>query len=236
MSSGNPQHDDPAFGWATGFEINDAGTLVASLGDLAPEFVAAVEQGRYRKVSMKFFPPDAAANPAPGTYYPRHIGFLGGAAPAVSGLKPVEFADDDEGELIEFTLGAPELLPPEFSLAQATETTSGLFRGLREFFIEKYGREETDKVLPDWRISWIEEAGQAPEPETDPGFVAPQSTTKKKESEMSGDSDDLDKRAARLDARERALRDAESVSFADGLIDQGKLLPAQKGGVVAPAQ
>ncbi len=85
---GHPKHDDPAFGWAKGFEINEAGTLVAELGELAPEFVSAVEEGRYRKVSMKFFPPEAPNNPNPGNYYPRHIGFLGGAAPAVSGLDP----------------------------------------------------------------------------------------------------------------------------------------------------
>ena len=33
----------------------------------------------------------------PGKWYLRHVGFLGAAAPAVKGLKPVEFADDGGG-------------------------------------------------------------------------------------------------------------------------------------------
>lgn len=216
---GHPKHDDPAFGWAQGFEINEAGTLVAELKDLAPEFVSAVEEGRYRKVSMKFFAPDASNNPVPGSYYPRHIGFLGGAAPAVSGLAPVQFADSGEDELVEI----------EFSVSQVAETTSGLFRRIRDFLIEQYSLEAADNVVPEWQVRWIEEAGQEPAPELEPGFTQPS----EKETSMGGDPKDADAREADLDRRERALRQSESAAFADDLIAKGKLLPVQKEGVAA---
>ncbi|MGR3760897.1 hypothetical protein ACUXV3_12320 [Roseobacteraceae bacterium NS-SX3] len=219
---GHPKHDDPAFGWAEGFEVNEAGTLVARLKDLAPEFVSAVEQGRYRKISMKFFPPDAAANPAPGTYYPRHIGFLGGAAPAVPGLKPVEFAAGGDDQLIEVAFSAAAFAEPAF------EEVGGMFRKLREFIIEKFSREAADQAVPEYMISWIEDAAK-PAEATGPGFTLP----KEEDPQMSGDDPKLAAREKALAERERKLRHTESVSFADGLVAGGKLLPVQKDGVVA---
>lgn len=216
---GHPRHDDPAFGWAAGFSVNDEGTLVAELERLAPEFVDAVEEGRYRKVSMKFFSPDASNNPAPGSYYPRHVGFLGGAAPAVSGLAPVEFVDAGDDDLVEIA----------FSLGDVAENTASILRRIREFFIAEHGVETADTVVPDFRIRWIEEAGKDPvTPDPAPGF----SETEPKEAPM-GTPEDLQAREAELQKRERAVLRAENVSFADGLVAQGKLLPVQKDGVVA---
>lgn len=215
---GHPKHDDPAFGWAQGFEVNENGTLVAELTKLAPEFVEAVEEGRYRKVSMKFFPPDASNNPVPGSYYPRHIGFLGGAAPAVSGLAPVEFTDSGEDELIEVA----------FSLPEVAESSGSIFRRIREFFIEKYGMDAADQAIPEYHIRWIEQAGDEPETQ-DPGF----SSTEPKETSMGGDPKDLANREADLAKRERVLRHTESVAFADDLVAKGKLLPVQKDSVAA---
>ncbi|WP_282093047.1 hypothetical protein [Epibacterium ulvae] len=219
---GHPKHDDPAFGWAEGFEVNNEGVLIAHLHNLAPEFVSAVEDGRYRKISMKFFPPDAASNPVPGTYYPRHVGFLGGAAPAVPGLKPVEFSDTGDDELIEVAFSASEFAEPAF------EEVAGMFRRVREFFIEKFSREEADQVLPEYMIRWIDSAAKEPE-NGGADFANPQN----EEPNMSGDTTDLAKREAALAKRERALRSSESTAFADGLIGQGKLLPVQKARVVA---
>lgn len=215
---GHPKHDDPAFGWASGFEVNENGTLVAELNKLAPEFVEAVEEGRYRKVSMKFFAPDASNNPVPGSYYPRHIGFLGGAAPAVSGLAPVEFADSGD-----------DLIEVAFSLPDVAESSGSIFRRIREFFIEKYGLDAANEAVPEYHIRWIEQAGDEPDPEPNPGFTEPQP----KETSMSGDPKDLAAREANLAKRERALRHNASVAFADDLIAKGKLLPVQKDGVAA---
>lgn len=97
---GHPQHDSPAWGWVSAFISDEKGTLIAELDQLEENFVEAVSAGRYRKISMSFFSPDHPANPKQGFNYPKHVGFLGGAAPAVSGLAPVEFVDDENA--IEF--------------------------------------------------------------------------------------------------------------------------------------
>ena len=99
---GHPKDDSPAYGWASAFSVNDKGTLVAEIDQLDDGFVEAVNKGRYKNISMSFFSPDAPANPKQGYYYPKHIGFLGGAAPAVSGLAPVSLGDG--GVAFNFTL------------------------------------------------------------------------------------------------------------------------------------
>lgn len=217
---GHPSHDDPAFGWAKGFEVNDDGVLVAEIGDLAPEFVDAVTQGRYRKISMKFFPPDAPNNPVPGSYYPRHIGFLGGAAPAVSGLKPVQFADDG-ADLIEIEFGDP-----------SAREAAGLFRKMREFIIEKFGREAADGALPEWQINWLDDLSRSGE-EATTAFAAP--TPKNKETEMPGTAaaQALAARETQVAEREAALAHAENLAFAEKLVEEDKLLPTLAPRVVA---
>lgn len=110
---GHPSTDAPAYGWAKDIEFDQAiGKLFATVGDVEPAFADAVRARRYAKVSMTFFRPDAPNNPKPGTWYPKHIGFLGGRAPAVTGLKPVFFAGDaDEALTFEAAFAGPEADP-----------------------------------------------------------------------------------------------------------------------------
>lgn len=92
---GHPSTDAPAYAWAEGFEFDPvAQRLYADVGEINPAFAEAVRKGTYKKVSMSFHQPDSSANPVPGTWYPKHIGFLGGAAPAVTGLQNVQFGSD----------------------------------------------------------------------------------------------------------------------------------------------
>ncbi|WER10630.1 hypothetical protein PUH89_06545 [Rhodobacter capsulatus] len=88
---GHPETDAPAFGWVDRpFVENDV--LKANLRDVVPEFADAVKAGRYKRVSISLFTPGSTANPTPGDFHLRHVGFLGATAPAVPGLKPVKFA------------------------------------------------------------------------------------------------------------------------------------------------
>ena len=91
---GHPAHDLPAYGWVRKLAVQ-GGNLVAELDQVDPEFRELVQAGRYKKISASFYRPDAPANPKPGTWYLRHVGFLGAQAPAVKGLKPVQFAAGD---------------------------------------------------------------------------------------------------------------------------------------------
>lgn len=82
---GHPEHDAPAHGWVTAL-YSDGETLKADIESLSPEMVSHITSGRYRKRSPSFYPPGHQANPVPGVYYLKHVGFLGAAAPAVKGM------------------------------------------------------------------------------------------------------------------------------------------------------
>lgn len=89
---GHPKDNSPAWGWVKSLAASGA-DLVAYADQLDPDFTKAVQAGRYKKVSASFYLPTSPSNPKPGTLYVRHVGFLGGAAPALKGLPPVEFGE-----------------------------------------------------------------------------------------------------------------------------------------------
>lgn len=91
---GHPKTDAPAYGWVSALAMED-GHLVAIPDRIEPAFQAAVEDGRYAKVSPQLYPPSSPANPYPGSFYLQHVGFLGGAAPAIKGMGTVAFADGE---------------------------------------------------------------------------------------------------------------------------------------------
>nr|WP_321459671.1 hypothetical protein [uncultured Cohaesibacter sp.] len=92
---GHPKNDEPAFGWVKEL-FRKGDQLFATVRDLEPQFAEAVNAGRYRKVSAAFFTAGSKSSPVPGKPYLRHIGVLGAMAPAVKGMRPLEFADSEE--------------------------------------------------------------------------------------------------------------------------------------------
>lgn len=228
---GHPKTDAPAYAWAQSFDYDaSADRLYATVGEIDPAFSEAVKAGRYKKVSLSFFHPQAAANPVPGQWYPKHIGFLGGAAPAVTGLRNVAFSGADASVTITADFGA-----------RISEETASLFRNIREFFIEKFGSETADKVLPAYRIEWLDEIDI--EPPGKPAFSAPPTptdTTKKEppvvttpNPEFAAREADVAAREARLKQREQEIAHDANVSFAESLVSDGKLLPASKDKLVS---
>lgn len=235
---GHPSTDAPAYAWADRFEYDDAADrLSAVLKDIEPTFAAAVKAGRYKKVSLSMFHPHHPANPTPGSWYPKHIGFLGAAAPAVSGLKNVAFSIDAK-EAITFEASFSE---PGF------ERAAGLFRRFRDYLISEIGLEEADKVLPSYEIEWLSEAEVRSSSHHIPSYAAAAFNAaaiispKKKETDVSdkGTADfaareaDLAAREQSLKDRERGIAHGENVSFAEQMIGEGRLLPASKDKVVA---
>ena len=104
---GHPKTDDPAFGWVQSLEVRADG-LWATARQVDGSFADAVRNGSFKKVSGSFYAPRTKGNPKPDGYYLRHIGFLGAAAPAVKGLQPVAFNDDDTG-VVNFEAGTIDL-------------------------------------------------------------------------------------------------------------------------------
>ena len=222
---GHPTTDAPAFGWIESFDYDALEErLFATIGDIEPEFAELVKAGRFRKVSMAFFSPDQPHNPVAGTWYPKHLGFLGAAAPGVPGLKNAQFAGE-----------AGVVFSTSFGVAQEA---AGLFGALRDFFIDQFGLESADQALPRWRIDWLE---QADEQKTH--FAAPPAIPQKPEKEkpvalppdpaFAAREASLTAQLADVAAREAKLNHAENVAFAEGLVTEGRLLPVSKDKVVA---
>ena len=93
---GHPTLDAPAYGWVKGLQ-REGDKILADLDQVEPAFAEAVKAGRYKRVSASFYPPDHAGNPTPGSWHLKHVGFLGAAAPAVRGVRPVAFAAEQQG-------------------------------------------------------------------------------------------------------------------------------------------
>lgn len=234
---GHPKHNNPAYGWVKSLEYADGG-LVAIPQQVNPEFAEMVETGAFKKISASFYQPDAPNNPKPGHYYLRHVGFLGAMAPAVKGLKAIEFADEAEDGIV--TLEFADLDP---------RNVAGMFRGLRDWILGKFGQEEADKALPGWDVQWAADQAAQPDPETvnQPMFADPAADPAPKPvpDPNPPKEDKVDpKEIEAIKQRETALAAAEAVfaekqastaaiNFADNLIKEGKLIPAQKDAVVS---
>lgn len=223
---GHPKLDAPAYGWVKGLEFS-ADLLQAEPEQVVAEFAAACNAGRFKRVSASFFTPDSPRNPVPGVYYLRHVGFLGAAEPAIQGLKPVEFAADEEG-VVEF--GWDDRL------------VAGLLRKLKNLLIGKFGADDAEAALPEWDLEALaEEALRPEEPAAPPSpmYAAPEGG---KESPMETPEQiaareqreaEFAAREAALVTREAAARHADNVAFAASLVSAGTLLPAQQDQVVA---
>lgn len=237
---GHPTMDAPAYGWAASFSYDaERERLDADLGDnLDPQFTAAVEAGKFRKVSLALFPPSHSANPKPGHWYPRHIGFLGAAAPAVTGLKPVTFTD---GQPFHFDAGSDrDLVEVEFACAANGWAVRDALGRIRDFLIDQFGLEKADKALP----SYLVESVNPPE---SPAYVAPGAPTTTEEvtmnapqktpAELQAEIDRLNEANKILTAnaaksvRERAVGDASS--FCAQLVTERKLRPADVDALAA---
>lgn len=148
---GHPKGEEQAYGWIESMSYSD-GDVEAIPHQVSVEFEEAVKAGKFKKVSASWYTPDHPQNPAPGNLYLRHVGFLGAQPPAIKGLRPVEFSEG-EGETIEFE--------ESISDAIAMEGTAGVFKRLREFLIDKFSREEADRVIPDYVIEDVKSAANS---------------------------------------------------------------------------
>ncbi len=238
---GHPKLNKPRFGGVATLDFSE-GILNASPKDVLVEFAEWVERKMFPSVSASFWTPDAPGNPVPGVYYLRHVGFLGAMPPAVKGLNEhgISFADSEEGivEFSELDFGGYD----DMSVAK-------LFRNIREFFIGKFSQDEADRVLPDYQISSLEAAATEEiiedrnESQAGAGGSASFSesrgdqVTPEQKVALEAENAKLKQQVADADERDRVARATAShaghVSFAEGLVKEGKLLPVSKDVVIA---
>lgn len=222
---GHPKQDAPAYGWVDAIEVV-GDRLVAKPANIDTAFSELVRDRKFRKVSAAFYPPNAANNPTPGSYYLRHVGFLGAAAPAVKGLKPVEF---DDGELIvEFG----EIEFSEWRQAWAFDAAARMFRRLRDWMIETSGVEAADKAVPAWDVDQLAQAAADLRAEDElknkPAFADPQAEPEEGNdmntaAELEARENAVAAREAAIAESERKARETEDASFVEGVVKAGRL-------------
>jgi len=237
---GHPKTDDPAYGWVKSLHFADDGRLEIEPCETDAAFMELVNEGRFKKISASWYLPDAPSNPKPGSLYIRHVGFLGAQPPAVKGLKSASFADSEEGVI-------------EFGDGWTFTNIASLFRRLRDYFIDKEGIDEADKLIPDYAIqslessardasvavpSYSERQTQTHVESTDMSLTAEQLVQKEadllaREQALQVQTASFSEREQKLTAQEQAAQRAQHVSFAEDLIKAGKLLPAHKDQVIA---
>ncbi len=142
---GHPAHDLPAYGWVKSLAFSEGG-IDATPAQVNNDFADMVAAGAFKKISAAFYSPSSPSNPVPGVFYLRHVGFLGAQPPAVKGLRSPAFADTEEGVLT-------------FSEWDDVDNAS-LWRGLREWFIGKFGQAEADTVIPSYKVQSLEQGAQ----------------------------------------------------------------------------
>ncbi len=139
---GHPETDSPAHGWVEKLSYENE-VLSAHASEVDSELQDYVNAGKYKKVSASFFKPEHPANPKPGTWYLKHVGFLGAAAPAVPGLKPVSLSAAEEGV---FSLSVPVKAPEQ----KPADGDKG--KGLRDLESGETQTAEKDKTLRDLEL------------------------------------------------------------------------------------
>lgn len=237
---GHPQSDAPAYGWIKSVAFAE-GALTAIPDQVDPAFAEMVGAGRFKKVSASFYTPDGVSNPKPGVYYLRHVGFLGAQPPSVKGLKPVAFADAGAGVVtIEFNE------PIAGTLSWALRNIAGALSSIRDIFVERDGIEKTDRILPSWRVDEVFAAASEVAKSVEPRPAFSESNKEKltmpdptvptaaalaaQETAIAEEKKKLDK--DRADFAEAKRRDQVTAAI-DELVKAGKVLPAEKPGLVA---
>lgn len=99
---GHPAGDKPAIKHVTKFRA-DGSSLFATIPKAATKIWDGIRDGSILNRSIAFFDPNHESNPTPGKWAPRHLGWLGAAAPGIPGLpalsetvKSLAFAADGE--------------------------------------------------------------------------------------------------------------------------------------------
>ena len=179
------------------------GTLQATLRQVDPAFAKLVAAGRYKKISASFYTPNAPNNPHPGVYYLRHVGFLGAQPPAIKGLPDVAFQENEQGVVV------VEIL--DFS--QPVETL------------------KTKDDNPKHPTSIIKKESTMPENNNQTVDLA--EAEKVAEESLAARELQFAEREQRLQEKERLLSHNQTVDFVEGLIQQGRLLPRHKEGLVS---
>ncbi len=234
MVVGHPKEDDPSYGWSHQLK-RDGDTLLGKFADVDDAFSEMVEKKRFPNRSIRIGKNNNG-------WYLKHVGWLGAAAPAVEGLKPVQFSHADD-ECLDFV-----------SDAYTNSAIARTFRRLRDFIVDKFDLETADQVIPDYTIESLEQTAADQRSEADDSLftqhnngdtAVPKQYTDEQIEQIRKDaakdavdaasanfSSEKDTLQKQLDQANSAKLAIEYQAFADDLLDAGKLTPATATGLV----
>lgn len=219
---GHPTNDSPARGAVRSFKV-EGDRLLADVPEKLPAFkpvVDGIKGGSILNRSMAFFGRRHPSNPTPGKLAPKHLGFLGGAAPGVAGMPALAsyFAANPEGV---------------FSFAADGETI-------------EVGGAPADAVVfdaepePATGVVTITEPAPAPAaPTPSPAPAATQETDmtpeeiKAAQDKLAADQKAHDDRVAQFAADQKTAREGANTATVAALVRDGKVLPADQADLVA---
>lgn len=139
LTVGHPESNRPAYGWVAGLQV-DGDVLRTTHRQVEPQFAEMVQGGRFKKRSASFYAPDDPTNPAPGTWYLRHVAYLGAQPPAVKGLKEIQFSE--AAKAVNFSEPVTTQEPPKMTTKTAEQLQADLDA-------EKQARQQAEKERDD---------------------------------------------------------------------------------------
>jgi len=244
---GHPETNSPAYGWIKSARTFE-GKLLVKAHQLNKDFVDALKNNSYKKVSLSLYDTDDGPRI-------RHLGYLGGMAPAVKGLKPASFATS----IIYKTFSEEFKMPEPVINVEELKKENSFFKKLFHMFkvdvknfsdntsinaMEKGKSEDEDKDLDN--MSSEDTKKSITEKETkDPGEATEASPEEKEvkakilneANEESDENAQLKKEVAALKSECEALKaalakdhseskKASLKSFCEDLVKEGRLRPA----------
>ncbi len=204
---GHPEHNGPAWGWVESLAIK-GGVLLAKLRDLDANFVEMVRAKRFKKISASFYLPNSPANPKPGVFYLRHVGFLGAAAPALKDLPTVSLSEADGALIYEEAM----YYHPAANLMQSG-TDNPINHAETDQMTDKSTNDDIENIKAQMAALEAENA--------------------KLKTQSSEFQEQATAAQTALAGRELAAKHESHVAFCDKLAGEGRLLPAVQAVAVA---
>ena len=104
LTLGHSGDNKPAYGWVKKLQATPDGRLLMMADQIDPAFAESVKAGSFKKRSASFYPPTHSNNPKPGSWYLRHVAWLGAQPPAVKGLADASFSVPSTDGAISFEM------------------------------------------------------------------------------------------------------------------------------------
>lgn len=204
---GHPRSDSPANGAVVKFRA-EGNSLFADVPETLPAFKPIVEGIKGSTIlgrSMAFFGKNHPSNPTPGKLAPKHLGFLGGAAPGVAGMPALAtyFAGNPATSLA-------------FSADDVLEVSGDPLPAV------VFEAAPTDVIV-------FTEAPAITAATTKEPAVA----TDAEIAQFNADKAAHDARVLQFNADQKAAREGANAARVDSLVTAGKVVPADKDDLVA---